>query len=120
MVDEGFDHGGRMLEVGIDHDDDLAARVREAGSERGLLAKISGQFQKHQPWHGAGLDLTFDPGGSIVAAAVIDDQDFAPTGASRERIGEQGEQAGKVGPLVLARNDAGEGLRWGGRVGGHW
>jgi hypothetical protein len=31
-----------MLEVGVDHDDDIAARVVESGRKRYLLAEISG------------------------------------------------------------------------------
>jgi hypothetical protein len=40
--DESGDEFRRMLKVGVDHDDDIAARVVESGRKRYLLAEISG------------------------------------------------------------------------------
>ena len=64
-----------MLEVCVDHHNDIAARVVEAGSERYLFAEISTEINDSDR-RVTGLKRAQQPE-SIVSAAVINENDLA-------------------------------------------
>ena len=78
----------RILQIGIDDQDALAAADRQPGGERELVAVVAHQADRHDPRVGGGGGRHDLPG--PVARAVVDQHDFA--GAAP--CGTQGVQDG--------------------------
>jgi hypothetical protein len=75
LGDQLADFLGRILQVGIQRDDDLAAAVLEAGHDGHVLAGVGGK-QDDAGDVGARLELLAQDRGRAVAAAVVDENDF--------------------------------------------
>jgi len=76
VLDKRFDQRRWVLQVGIEHDDNLAAGRGNTRRKRGLFAKIARQPQEHQSRNLAGSDHRVDPGSRIVGTPIVDDQNF--------------------------------------------
>src|SRR5271166_1914956 len=74
-LDEFGDQLRRMLKVCVNHHDDIAARIVEAGSERYLFAEISTEIHDSDR-RIVGPECAQQPE-SIIGAAVIHENDLA-------------------------------------------
>jgi hypothetical protein len=92
-----------MLQVGIDRDRRLPGGVRQAAGQCDVLAEIARQAEQAQTRiAGAALD---EPVPAVVAAAVIDADDFrCNVEAIQHRI-EAGEKRVDIGAFVEDRDD---------------
>ncbi len=82
----------RILQVGIERDDALAAHVLEAGDDRHVLAVVG--VEQDDPRHvGSGQELVLEQRRRAVAAAVVDEDDLVRDMQRVERRIQPGEQA---------------------------
>jgi hypothetical protein len=82
LGDQLVDFLGRVLQVGIERDDDLAAAMLEAGHDRHVLAGVGGE-EHHARDVGPGLELLAQDRRRAVAAAVVDEDDLVAFGRGR-------------------------------------
>jgi len=96
------------LQIGVHrHDGICAARVREAGGERGLEAEVARELDVLEAR--VARRLRPDERGGIIATAVIDEHGAPGVVALRiEQRGEPREQFGQDRVLVEHRDDDGD------------
>ena len=108
--DERGDDFGRVLQIRVHrHDGICAARVCEAGGERGLEAEVARELDELEAR--VARHLRADERGGIIATAVIDEHGAPGAVALRiEQRGEPREQFGQHRVLVEHRdNDCDDG-----------
>jgi hypothetical protein len=107
---------GRVLQVGIDDQDALAAAQGEPGGERELMAVVAHQAHRDDTRvlrRGLGHDL---PG--AVVAAVVDQHDLALPADAIQYGADPAQELGQDVLLVVARSHHGQGRAVGGNHGG--
>ena len=97
----------RILQVGVERDDDVAAAVLETGHDRHVLAGIGGK-QDDAGDIGPRLELLAQDRRRAVAAAVVDEDDLVGFAQGVERRVKAGEQRRESGFLVVDGDDDGE------------
>ena len=97
---------GRILQVGVDDQDALAAAYREAGRERQLVAVVAHQLHRNDarvPGGRLGHDI---PG--AVARAVVDQHDLAGAADAVQHGADTAHELGQDFLLVVARGHHGQ------------
>ena len=97
----------RVLQVGVQGDDALAAAVLEAGHDRHVLAEVAVE-QHHARDVRAFLELLAQDRGGAVAAAVVDEHDLVRDAEFVERGIEPVEQGLQALFFVVDGDDDGE------------
>ena len=93
----------RVLQVGVERDDALAAAALETGDDRDVLAVVG--VEQHDPGDvGPALELLAQQRRRAVAAAVVDEDDLVGPRQRVERRVEAREQRRQAGLLVVDRN----------------
>ena len=95
---------GRVLQVGVERHDALAAAALEAGDDRHVLAVV-GVEQHDARDVGAALELLAQQRRRAVAAAVVDEDDLVGDVQRVERRIQAREQRRQAGLLVVDRDD---------------
>jgi hypothetical protein len=105
------DQLGRVLEVGVDHHHGVAARVLEAGGDRGLVAEVARERDHLDPLVGRG-ELGEQPAGPVLGAVVGDHQLPVPhpLQCRRDPVVERAD----VALLVPHRGDDAQEAEWAG------
>ena len=109
------DHVGdqlrRVLQVGVDHRDDVADGVLEAGGQRGLVAEVARQVDDAHARVGGGDPV--EQLGRAVGAAVVDEHQLELVVGDR-RAGARDELLDQLLLVVDGRDDAeqGGGAKW--------
>ena len=106
------DQRRRMLKVGVHENHRIAMGHVDAGGNGSFLTEIARKV--HGP-HAADLPAQLSQGvARVVAAAIVDDNDFPGHACAIQLLAQHREQTGQIVRLVIGRNDAGQGQR--GRV----
>ena len=93
------------MQVGVHHDDGLAARVVHAGGDGDLMAEIAAQLEKSIPRVHAGLGLANDR--ARIARAVVDENRLGrPVERVQQRV-KAAQQQRQHSLLVVDGNDEG-------------
>lgn len=91
-----------MLQIGVEHDDGLAARRAQARQQRGLVAEVTRETKDLEMLFGFGRVHRCLEG--PVVGAVVDEDDFE----ARRRLARRGanafQQLEDIGRLVESRN----------------
>ena len=105
-ADELWNQLGGILEVGIDHDHRVAARVVEGGRHRDLLAEVARQADQGD----AGVPVVQDTDGSggPVRAAVIGEDDLPSQAGCVEGLAGAGVEGVEDRGLVVGWDDQAE------------
>jgi hypothetical protein len=94
----------RVLQVGVEGDDDVAAGLFEAGQDRHVLAVVA--VEEHHAGHVRTLAVLLGQDRHrVVAAAVVDEDDFVGQAQLVHRGIQAREQVGQAGFLVIDRDD---------------
>jgi hypothetical protein len=93
----------RVLEVGVDHHDDVAAGVLQPGAERRLVAEVAGEHDDLDPLVGGG-ELAEQLAGRVLGAVV--DEHQLELDAAERGDGPRVERADGVLLVVHRRDDA--------------
>ena len=97
----------RVLQVGVERDDALAAHALEAGDDRHVLAVV--RVEQHDARHVRPRgELVLQQRGRAVAAAVVDEDHFVGDAERVERRIQPREQRRQPGLLVVDGDDDGE------------
>jgi len=109
LINKGEQFLGRVLEVGVHYDDDVALGVGEASGDGGLVAEIAGEADDFQaPVGGSKALADFQ---RTVAAAVIDDDKLEGLFPSERGGGDAAIELFNAILLIERRNDNGNHAR---------
>ena len=105
----------RVLQVGVERHDALAAAVFEAREDRPMLAEVAVE-QDHARHVRAALELLGEQLGRAITAAVVDEHDLVVQPQRVECRVQAREQRGQAGLLVVDRDDDAQARSVRGRV----
>ncbi len=104
-ADQTWDFAGRILEVGIECGNDIAAGMAEPGGQAGALAEVG--VVKEPAYLGARLFQFADDGSGAIAAVVVDQQNFTQVRVALHGGTDGIHQSGQAVLLVISRGDDG-------------